>query len=46
MSVPTCAHCGNFIAGKVFTTLDPISNAKICRECHNEEVEMLEDVSE
>ncbi len=42
MSVPTCADCGNFIAGKVFQTLALGSNAKLCRECHEIEVEMTE----
>lgn len=40
MTIPTCADCGNFIAGKVFQTLALGSNAKLCRECHQEEVEM------
>ncbi len=46
MTAPVCADCGNFIAGKVFQTLDPFSNSKICRECHQTEVEMTLDESE
>ena len=46
MSVPTCADCGNFIAGKVFPTLAPFSKAQLCKECHQTEVEMTLDESE
>lgn len=42
MSVPECAECGNFIAGRSFVTLVPDSNARVCRECHEVEVEMTE----
>lgn len=42
MTIPVCADCGNFIAGKVFITLAPDSNSKLCRKCHEEELEMVE----
>lgn len=40
MTIPVCADCGNFIAGKVFMTLAPDSNAKLCGNCHQVEIEM------
>ena len=43
MTIPVCADCGNFIGGKVFTTLSPDSTAKLCQSCHNVEVEMTLD---
>jgi hypothetical protein len=40
MTVPICADCGNFIAGKVFQTLSPYTSSKLCGNCHAEEVAM------
>jgi recombinational DNA repair protein (RecF pathway) len=40
MTIPICADCGNFIAGKVFQTLSPYTNSKLCRNCHEEELAM------
>ena len=40
MTIPICADCGNFIAGKVFQTLDPNTSSKLCGKCHEEEVAM------
>ena len=40
MTTPICADCGNFIAGKVFQTLSPFTNSKLCGDCHKQELEM------
>jgi hypothetical protein len=40
MTTPICSDCGNFIAGKVFQTLSPYTNSKLCGKCHEEELEM------